>query len=281
MQQQQSPSQAANTAEEVTQGCERKAAVTSRVSAEKSGAVVGPTPAELESINELIKFDHVYYKVEPSCQGAVSIITKPATSLLANKSLLNKKYSKKVSSIIIIDDHDAGLNFTPEENNSASVETRDENTGVECSPSTDMDVCNSFSCSDAISEVMDLDASAEEQLLDDLASILQEDIVGLSGVNPLDVVSQEETIAKSDTDTFISNSQVQTLKRKFSDSDCPIFSDLDITSSFMDDTFRIASSTDSGFSSDYSDASSPRSEMSSSLDDTWQDSFTELFPDLI
>lgn len=27
--------------------------------------MVGPSPAELESINELIKFDHEYYKIEP------------------------------------------------------------------------------------------------------------------------------------------------------------------------------------------------------------------------
>lgn len=54
--------------------------------------MVGPTPAELESLNELIKFDHIYYKEEPSNSSCVSEVDISSNSvsrnLLSSRQLL-------------------------------------------------------------------------------------------------------------------------------------------------------------------------------------------------
>ncbi|KAK7506004.1 hypothetical protein BaRGS_00002726 [Batillaria attramentaria] len=48
------------------------------------GSMVGPTPAELESLNELIKFDHIYYKEEPRDSSCSSDMNTPSNSVSGN-----------------------------------------------------------------------------------------------------------------------------------------------------------------------------------------------------
>lgn len=48
----------------------------------EASLLVGPTPEELESLNELIRFDHVYYKTPPRIQPLSPLSTAQNSSIL-------------------------------------------------------------------------------------------------------------------------------------------------------------------------------------------------------
>jgi len=54
---------------------------------------VGPTTAELESLNELIKFDHIYYKAKAESQTRDPAQQTPRPTLTASRSLSKSQAS--------------------------------------------------------------------------------------------------------------------------------------------------------------------------------------------
>lgn len=207
------------------------------VAASASHTLVGPSTKELDSINELIKFDHEYYKVNPLDQ---SVDVKPDNS--DTNSCRSSNVSVKESAIIVkvepvvTDTLQASHAVTP------------------ASTSQDGQI-NSQNCA----ESSDITLPTELDILQDIDELFLLDLVQIAKDTK---VPQEMNIGGSTSK-----------KRKFTDSDA-------FSSSWEHDE-RSATLSDSGFSSDH-DLASPYSDLSSPLGiDSWEDSFTELFPTLI
>lgn len=212
--------------------------------------VVGPTSAELESINELIKFDHVYYKHESSVveSGLEKLEnTQSSDSNLENK--VNIHITQEITDDIEIDDI----------------------------MKTEPDLC-------AINEIDETDLSdINMELLKDIENLIGfhdfQDQVEQNSLESFSQIEQcndkQEAMVTKDT-----NSKTD-LKRKRSVTSSPL-SLMDMYES-TDKYGQINSVfSDSGFSSDFSDVSSPcGSDISGGLNDnSWEESFMELFPTL-
>lgn len=213
--------------------------------------VVGPTTAELESINELIKFDHVYYKHESSAvESGLEKLDQSTQSSNANlENKVNIHITQEITDDIEIDDI----------------------------MKTEPDLC-------AINEIDETDLS-------DINMELLKDIENLIGIhdfqdqveqNSLESFSQIEQCNDKQEAMVTKDTSCKTdLKRKRSDTSSPL-SVMDMYES-TDKYGQINSVlSDSGFSSDFSDVSSPcGSDISGGLtDNPWEESFMELFPTL-
>lgn len=240
---------------------------------------MGPSATELESLNELIKFDHVYYKIEPSQGQTGGQKGQKVIVVSCGNNPVNHKSSKKLVNIHITKDENV-----KKVNSSSPVE--------ECIVIDDDKKDNVSSvimdnCDESVSDLSNLIPEVNLDLLEDIESILAGD---------LDNHFSLDSIVDSDSQNGIcTSSQIQNLeipaitpknnKRKHSD-----LVDTDIGSSIAqsEDIFNLNESmdtaSDSGFSSDaFSDAASPcQSDTIGGLtEDSWEESFMELFPALV
>lgn len=228
--------------------------------------MVGPTSAELESLNELIRFDHVYYKAEP----VVSSSKKT-------------KDSDIVSSVVGSPDIVQEIDMS-----SPVVETE----VVEIIDSDCEDVTDNI----AIDSQSDTKISNDDTYLDDLSRLAElESLLKQDPVNPT-----SKTLSSTVTTAIVSKEQsskydtVTKSPKKFETPHSPVMyldsNDLGLTPS--PEFFHFDTDMGLGFTkthspsfsdSGYSDALSPHSDVSSSLldDDMWEESFTELFPSLL
>lgn len=204
---------------------------------------MGPTTAELESLNELIKFDHIYYKADSQTRE-LQQASRP--TLTAARSLAKKHVSSSVP---------AKHSKVQKANTTA--------------------VTDSFTALDF--------AQSLDQL--DLESLLEQDLLSAEEAFHCDT-------ANSKVDSELE--PVSKRRRKSSmDAKVPVAlpsTEYYASSADEDDMQPLdlkmgphrGSCSESGYSSELSEAASPRSDSSSILgDDVWEESFTELFPALI
>lgn len=278
--------------------------------------MVGPTPAELESLNELIKFDHVYYKTHSQDKGgqnshnslgqnAASIKSAPSnmkfTIIKGNKSHCIQVYvtgdeKKKDSAAVVTNQSAVSLlknNSVLASNNTVVSMDQCNPIGITSQPTgsvEEMDVINPLSLDmDSIIEVGELNMD----LLEDLENILKEECESIAH-NSTPVPSpqiQKELKPMDSPEHGTQNSVKKGVKRKHSKSDSatvPCLSAEELVTSVLSPG-EVDRLSDSGISCDLSDAVSPYSQYSdinefpsSPLQDSpWEESFQELFPDLV
>jgi len=260
---------------------------------------VGPTAAELESLNELIKFDHVYYKdgsnrtVKSQTKGPVTAVTASARPC---QPVLTAKPQKQVSLLPKIVPNNVAAGAVASSPSSPAVGVQ-EPTVV----ASEQQVGTLFHIPDSLMEV----DNSLQQLIDIDALLEQDDLhLGLAqgqadssvtgAVTPGTNVANA-TCTGQPQENFTSKDRLSPLpatprKRKLSSTDIQIKSTQDnyflaSPENFFDAEYELNLSTsrsESGYSSETGSVGSPQSSVSSPLgDDTWQESFTELFPTLL
>ena len=205
-------------------------------------AVVGPKAEELESIKELIRFDHVYYKPD---QPKVATVVKSSQ---------------------------------PTEENVPVVDLTAENDNVvELFDVTESDVSSveQNSANEEIPDTFDID-NILELLTTDTVSV----VAGDSGEKDTDI-SKEEPAKKrqkvSDNGESVQNKNIELLPEHF---DFNTDYDLGFQQDLVTPHSPLARSpSESGYSSD-GGIPSPKSDISSPLSNEWEESFTQLFPSL-
>jgi hypothetical protein len=233
---------------------------------------VGPTTAELESLNELIRFDHIYYKSEggekvkcvsskdiASSNDVMNILSLPDNGIVAQQNVEHPKPVTPTDNPKLVD-FESVLNLT------------------------DMVPFN-----DSLNDLVDLDALLQDNLLSTVTSCGTDNIPGVTSQVAKDtrvhsLVPQNEPVPKRRKTHNLKLSMPDNTNFKREKIVSPVKSKpLEVFSA--EDLFSLDSSSsvsDSGYSSELSEAASPRSEISSVLgDDVWEESFTELFPSLI
>lgn len=216
--------------------------------------VVGPTAADLESIKELIQFDHEYIK---TVQVQNSVNSKPAAAAAAAKKKTKPKMVSVINVSVSANQASPAKPTTPEQSDAK------------------LDLPDFFN-----TEMLNL----SPDLLDDLNALLGE--VNTSSSNTASDCKDGKQLQQP---SFVSQNNT-THKRKSSDSSSSptkmsrVDSDLCYeTIARFDDLFSPEEPVSPHSVSDLSDARSPASEISSPGlgDDMWEESFTELFPSLV
>lgn len=220
--------------------------------------MVGPSPAELESINELIKFDHEYYKIEP-------LTPEPGVEVIVDSGV-NSSFEIQSDTKCIVPNL---KNEFPSQKD--CVRTISEDSLV----SSIEDIV------DLEKEVLNVLPEINIDLLNEIESLIEDDLHSQAIPDSLDEVSQNGQILlpveqnkKLQSELLPPVEEKSSLKRKRSQT-C-------ISSSDLLSLEDCLSGSDSGISSDYSEAGSPYSDISGGLsDNVWEESFIELFPDLM
>lgn len=221
-------------------------------------SVVGPSPAELESINELIKFDHEYYKIEP-------LTPEPDVEVIVDSGV-NSSVEIQLDTKCIV----PNLN-TEFPSQKDCVQTISE----------DSLVSSVEDFVDLEKEVLNVLPEINIDLLNEIESLIEDDLHSQAIPDSTDEVSQNGQILlpveqnkKLQSELLPPVEEKSSLKRKRSQT-C-------ISSSDLLSLEDCLSGSDSGISSDYSEVGSPYSDISGGLsDNVWEESFIELFPDLM
>lgn len=254
---------------------------------------MGPTATELESFNELIQFDHIYYKPQPKGK-------KDPRSLVMNlKSDQTNSQTRNVRVIISSEVPKTSGAETARINTikdvlqiSDEVLNKNEQKYDICQPQEDvkplMDDFEIAFPSDADSSaLMDLNFD----LLEDLESILKTDSEGLSCPDNVDLQSQMDNLMdSSNMEETLTLSRGQ--KRKAHSLEVEAIVDsltkdmpspLHSSCSDSDYMSEVASPYSShGIGSPFQDNLLLNGDPESPLSNTiWEESFTELFPDLM
>lgn len=218
--------------------------------------MVGPSPAELESINELIKFDHEYYKIEP-------LTPEPKMEVIIDSGVSSTVENKTDSESVV---PDIKTEFSLQQDCVQTV-------------SGDTPVLSIEDFVDLEKEVLNVLPEINIDLLNDIESLIEDDLHRQAIPNSMDEVSQNgQLLLPNEEDKKLQcelTPPVEKHSKKRKLSQTSLSSDL---LSKEDDL----SGSDSGVASDYSDAGSPYSDFSGGLsDNVWEESFIELFPDLV
>lgn len=279
---------------------------------------MGPSPKELDSYKELIQFDHEYYRSVPQsklvpqiqaasipairikkdsidsdkivskrvqkltddgCKNVKIIITSDSGSLKNGKIGGSSVADQKVLTIpnVILD-----TKALQKVSNLRNIETVSQPTAGDIQSEAPKDSVYSIPDNTESEDLMDLNFD----LLEDLENIINADFEGLTS-------SDADSLLSCDQDNFIEDTSSENIKhlkgckRKLSDID--VNSNIDLTASVPSPSKSLSSFTDSDYMSDtpspyHSEgiASPLRETDSSSLaENLWEESFTELFPDLL
>lgn len=239
-----------------------------------SAQVVGASATELESLKELIKFDHIYYKAESSVEPEreckkekMVVISLPDTVMKGgerNASILpNNELNNKV-------DHE-----------------------VDLMKFMDPDMVQSLSQLLDIDQLIGLEEPNQADASDKSADINKTPTVIPTPTPTVPVISvpvvSKDTQIKDTTTSVVT--QRGSRKRKASASSTVTLEDflaplesetLVVPGEGMMNVTSPVSLSDSGYSSDSMNVMSPESDVSCVLDDDmWEESFTELFPSLL
>jgi hypothetical protein len=233
---------------------------------------VGPTTAELESLNELIRFDHIYYKSE----GGEKVKCVSSKGIASSNDVVNI-LSLPDSSVVAQQNVECPKPVTPAEN-SKWVDFE-----------SVLNLTDMVHFNDSLNDLVDLDALLQDNLLSTVTSGGTDNIQGTTSPVAKDtrvhsLVPQNEPAPKRRKTHNLRLSMPDNTNFKREKIVSPVQSKpLEVFSA--EDLFTLDSSSsvsDSGYVSELSDASSPRSEISSVLgDEVWEESFTELFPSLV
>jgi len=242
-------------------------------------AVVGPTTAELESINELIKFDHIYYKapngadkdsvksqeVEPknvtvSVTVAAQPITEVPQQVATPPASTTTNQNKEV-----IDLTQSQLDLPVDINDLLDIS------------------------SDSWNQLMDIDALLQGELNSTTevtaATVTNTPAATTNISSGVSLISKDKSIVKNSKQNKLSSSR----KRKAAEpitmeTNSVIANDQLLTPDSLlnfdtDLSAQKSPFSESGYSSDIG---SPQSDISSALsEDLWEESFTQLFPSLV
>jgi hypothetical protein len=213
--------------------------------------VVGPSPAELDSLNELIKFDHEYYKIEP-------ITPEPEMEVIVDVGATSTTELETDIECIV-----PNLKTNQED----TIQVMGEEAPVPCiSDFVDLE-----------KEVLNVLPEINIDLLNDIESLIEDDLHSQASPDSTEEISQNGQLLLPSEQNKGLQSEPQTEKRTKRKHSQTLGSCSDLISS--DDYF---SGSDSGISSDYSEVGSPYSDISGGLaDNVWEESFIELFPDLV
>ena len=277
---------------------------------------MGPTAKELDSFNELIQFDHVYYKTLPQSKSAPQIQTSPIQTIRIKKdnaeSDCNKSVVNNVQKLtengyknvkIIITSDSTNVKNTKIENSvngekvltipnvfidKEALQKVTDHKNLQTSPQNVLFDTPTEILTNCVSDIDDNTNSNDLMdlnfdLLEDLENIISADFEGLSSTDDLSSHEQDNIIGDPVTDKKL---KTIVCKRKTSDSIAD--SVIDLTANVPSPTKSLLSLTDSDYMSDspspYSshDISSPLADTDSTLgENLWEESFTELFPDLL
>lgn len=197
--------------------------------------VVGPTPEELESFNELIQFDHVYFKPSAPVQASSPSIKKNISIL---KPSVKAHCQKEVPA----------------------------STQPETTLSLDIPEEDLANLSQTLDELIDFDSLVADDCKPQVLNSVDNRKRKASSAIETPVVKKHCAISDSSHEFFSANEQHFGLESSLS----PIHA------------LNVA---ESGYSSDSSGPiASPKSDTSSSdlgLENSWEESFSELFPSLI
>lgn len=265
---------------------------------------MGLSSAELESLNELIHIDHIYFKPQPSVHykdDNKEVVEAPQDiALKVNNSevVIPHQYSHppcQLTTPPLRSKRDSRGNIIPSTTTTNLPPVVVSNTPqfIANPASTSLDVdtiaqdlVDSFSYSD-IDSSLDLFQSLELSNLLDSASgpVVNSNIQCQPKMSPSSLseesyntnVSHPNTINTQHSTCAISNiSKSEIDSKKLFDELCDSY--LSIKNSLSPDHGNFS---DSGFGSDVGEALSPEDSEEYLLDDyPWQDSFTDLFPDL-
>ena len=268
-----------------------------------AAALVGPTSAELESLNELIKFDHVYYKVTtpgggnqtvtltttPGNHQTVTVVPSQTTPIKEDSAISvsvvpSAKQSPKVQQVSLLPKVSAPVLSRQQSSNSTYSETDLQLPEIELPP-----------LDESFDQLFDLDNILTDDLLSQVSTA--QTLVPTPTV-PVATTTPQTSLTSSGY-PFVSKDTLQVPTTKLSKNNSSrkrkCSTDLDLKSItfqqrnqrlMSDDIFGLedASITSSDALSPRSDSSflgSPQSEGSLIGDDGWQESFTELFPTLV
>jgi len=259
-------------------------------SAQSTTLLVGPAATELESIKELIKFDHIYYKSDTSVESKaddcnVNIVVEYQD--VDSASLVTEEVVTAAGSVIDLSDSDT------------SCENSDD-VPIDSSCEIDLDLSEISTpdiSSDKTDTELDLDSLLDLQSIDwnsiafDVDSLVQSDdncadISTSSSDN--DTQNAQHSCSRKFTITLQDPSSVSRKRKRSVIS--PVSPSHSLTPQLPDEllgfdfaTTKTTVSESSGYGSDLSNAGSPYSDLSAADDDSdlWQDSFTELFPSLV
>lgn len=250
--------------------------------------VVGPTTEELDSFNELIKFDHVYYKPAVSTQVASHSLGMAAATTATSPSEATPSPAKKAGVSLLKPSVRAATHnqVTP------VPEVKQEPVITELS----LGEADLAGLSAKLEELIDLDALLQEDLLSDSISSSQSLNTATIDTAPISSVDRPAPLKRKLQDIEESPSKKSIHVKTESGDD--VFSGNDLSHLFpSSDTFGLdaglspslspgarSSLTESGYSSDLSDIGSPKSDTSGGLGgeaSMWEESFSELFPSLI
>lgn len=264
---------------------------------------MGPTPTELESFNELIQFDHIYFKPQPAGKkDAKSMVVQVKSDSQAENSPV-----KNVRVIITSDPSKTSGGETDRINTIKDVLQISEDVLTKKSQKSDVlktqenytslmdDVKIELPSDEDHSALLDLNFD----LLEDLESILQADSEGLACPDNVGLHSQmEELLDSSPAEKPLSSSRGQ--KRKAASLEVEAIMDhltkdmrspLNSDSDYMSDVATSPYSSQGvgsplqdnlGIGSPLQDTVLSTGDPDSPLADTiWEESFTELFPDLL
>ena len=220
--------------------------------------VVGPTTEELESFNELIKFDHVYYKMAPPA-GLVVTSSSPQ---------------------IATEEAKVGARSSP---NQKRVKPKQEQQGFPLSLPQVFDTSHVNAPIQQTSEIAFAECMKQESLdqLLELDSILEDDFT--QNTEASSTLTLPPMALAKDSLTVPSATGLQSCKRKSSTSvSSPSPRNQRLGSDDVIGLDVLSPLGDSSYGSDLSDAASLTSDVSQLLgDDGWEESFTELFPSLV
>lgn len=244
----------------------------------QGSGLVGPTTKELESFKELIQFDHVYFKPQPKGKADVVSQVKVSPDVLKNsnssqnvqKLTTNGSSNLKNVKIIITSDVDNVAKPLPLEQN---------------------DVPQILGNGNEIVDISEIDSDALGEwnfdLLEDLENILKAETEGLP-------CSENNTLRSQKCDNGLTElgNKSRGIKRKAEEEIKTIVDTLTVDAPKTIPSVSLDSDYFSDVPSPYNaespystqDTGSPVSEGSvgSPLSDSvWEESFTELFPDLL
>lgn len=246
-----------------------------------TATVVGPTATELESIKELINFDHIYYKV-PSGAYTDSVQEEKPKSVYVSVTVAAEPITVQQQQVA-----------TPLVSSSTNQNTKEDIIDL-TQPQLDlpMDVnINDLLDMSSWNELMDIDDLLQRDLAT-TAEVKATTVTNTPVIAPATNISGGVSLISKDSSIATSSKHQKSLiSRRKRKAEEPITLETDnfitdhglLSPSLLSfDSEMSYNNETSGYGSDLSDIGSPKSDISSALsDDLWEESFTELFPSLL
>jgi len=238
-------------------------------------SVVGTTTAELESIKELIKFDHIYYKPDTSVKSTecdVNIIVEYQDVEL--NSSVSEEVVEEVPVVTECSTIASNDSINNEYNDSLALQTTD------LSGKTDVEL--------DIDSFLDMESIDWNSIVLDVDSLVQESCKSSSTATSCDNDIQKLQHSCSNKLTNISHVPSTSPRKRKHSVHSPVSPVQTLSANLPDELLDLVTqntsiSESSGYGSELSEAGSPYSDLSTLDEDSdlWQESFTELFPSLV